>query len=118
MDLLRNILLILHFVGLASLLGGFLVQIKPIIAGKGTIVAAMFHGALTQLVSGLLLVGVIQMGSLGHIDNTKIGIKLLVLIVITVLVIVNRKKPSVSSLVLWAIGGLTLANVIIAVLWK
>ncbi|WP_104137958.1 MULTISPECIES: hypothetical protein [unclassified Cryobacterium] len=118
MDLLRNILLILHFVGLASLLGGFLVQIKPIIAGKGTIVAAMFHGALTQLVTGLLLVGVIQMGTLGHIDNTKIGIKLLVLIVITVLVIVNRKKPSVSSTVLWAIGGLTLANVIIAVLWK
>ena len=118
MDLLRNILLILHFVGLASLLGGFLVQIKPIIAGKGTIVPAMFHGALTQLVTGLLLVGVIQMGTLAHIDNTKIGIKLLVLIVITVLVIVNRKKPSVSSLVLWAIGGLTLANVIIAVLWK
>ncbi|TFB73285.1 hypothetical protein E3O06_08630 [Cryobacterium glaciale] len=118
MDLLRNILLILHFVGLASLLGGFLVQIKPIIAGKGTIVPAMFHGALTQLVSGLLLVGVIQMGSLGHIDNAKIGVKLLVLIVITVLVIVNRKKPSVSSLVLWAIGALTFANVVIAVLWK
>jgi len=118
MDLLRNILLILHFVGLASLLGGFLVQIKPIIAGKGTIVAAMFHGALTQLVTGLLLVGVIQMGTLGYIDNTKIGVKLIVLIVITVLVIVNRKKPRVSSLVLWAIGALTLANVIIAVLWK
>ena len=118
MDLLRNILLILHFVGLASLLGGFLVQIKPIIAGKGTIVAAMFHGALTQLVTGVALVGVIEMGSLGAIDNVKIGVKLLVLIVITVLVIVNRKKPSVSSLVLWAIGALTLANVIIAVLWK
>ncbi|TFD22906.1 hypothetical protein [Cryobacterium sp. TMS1-13-1] len=118
MDLLRNILLILHFVGLASLLGGFLVQIKPIIAGKGTIAAAMFHGALTQLVTGLLLVGVIQVGTLGHIDNTKIGVKLLVLIVITVLVIVNRKKPSVSSLVLWAIGALTLVNVVIAVLWK
>jgi hypothetical protein len=41
-----------------------------------------------------------------------------VLIVITVLVIVNRKKPSVSSLVLWAIGALTFANVVIAVLWK
>jgi hypothetical protein len=118
MDLLRNILLILHFVGLASLLGGFLVQIKAIIAGKGTIVAAMFHGALTQLVTGVLLVGVIEMGSLGHIDNVKIGIKLLVLIVITVLVIMNRKKPSVASWVLWAIGALTLVNIVVAVLWK
>jgi hypothetical protein len=118
MDLLRNILLIVHFIGLASLLGGILVQIKPIIAGKGTVVAAMFHGALTQLVTGVLLVGVIQMGDLGSIDNTKISVKLLVLIVITVLVIVNRKKPSVSSLVLWTIGALTLANIVIAVLWK
>ena len=118
MDLLRNILLILHFVGLASLLGGFLVQIKAIIAGKGMIVAAMFHGALTQLVTGVLLVGVIEMGALGHIDNTKIGIKLLVLIVITVLVIMNRKKPSVASWVLWAIGALTLVNIVVAVLWK
>ncbi len=118
MDLVHNILLILHFVGLASLLGGFLVQIKPILAGKGTIVAAMFHGALTQLVTGLLLVGVIQLGSLGDVDNAKIGVKLLILIVITVLVIVNRKKSSVSSLVLWAIGALTFANVAIAVLWE
>ncbi|TFD72362.1 hypothetical protein [Cryobacterium gelidum] len=117
MDLLRNILLILHFVGLASLLGGFLVQIKPIIAGKGTIVAAMFHGALTQLATGLLLVGIIEMGSLGHIDNIKIGLKLLLLIVITVLVIVNRKKPTVPSLALWAIGALTFTDVVIAVLW-
>jgi uncharacterized membrane protein len=118
MELLRQILLILHFIGLASLLGGFLVQTKTIAAGQGTIVTSMFHGALTQLVTGIALVGVIQMAALGDIDNAKIGAKLLVLIVITALVIYYRKKKTVPSWALWSIGGLTLANIVIAVLWR
>ena len=38
MDILRIILLILHFVGLSMLLGGFLVQAKAVAQGKGTVV--------------------------------------------------------------------------------
>lgn len=117
MDILIGILVILHFIGLASLLGGFLVQVKDIIAGKGTVIPAMFHGALTQLVTGLLLVGLVQMAEPGEINNAKIAVKLLVLIVITVLVIRYRKKPVAPSWVLWAIGGLTVANIAVAVLW-
>ena len=117
MDILIGILVILHFIGLASLLGGFLVQVKDIIAGKGTVIPAMFHGALTQLVTGLLLVGVVQMAEPGEINNAKIAVKLVVLIVITVLVIMYRKKPVAPSWVLWAIGGLTVANIAVAVLW-
>ncbi len=112
-----GILVILHFIGLASLLGGFLVQIKDTIAGKGRIVAAMVHGALVQIVTGILLVGFLQMGD-ESVNNTKIAVKLVVLIVITVLVFVYRKKAKVASWVIWAIGALTLANIVIAVLWK
>ena len=118
MDTLRIILLIIHFVGLASLLGGFLVQVKAIGAGKGTVVPAMVHGALTQLVTGLLLVATIQMGDLFDLNNVKIAVKLTVTVVITVLVFVYRKKTPAPSWVLWAIGGLTLANVVIAVAWR
>lgn len=117
MEIVRNILLILHFVGLASLLGGFLVQTKAIAAGNGKVVPAMFHGAMTQLVTGILLVGVIQMGDLADIDNVKIAVKLVVLIVITALVIRYRKKPTAPSWALWLIGGLTFANIAIAVVW-
>ena len=39
-------------------------------------------------------------------------------IVITVLVFVYRKKTPAPSWALWTIGGLTLANVIIAVAWR
>src|SRR5918994_4083353 len=114
MDILRTILLILHFIGLASLLGGFLVQVRAIAAGRGVVLPAMVHGALTQLVTGVLLVATIQMGDLFELNNVKIAVKLLITIVITVLVFVYRKKSPAPSWVLWAIGGVTVANVIIA----
>lgn len=112
-----GIVLILHFVGLASLLGGFLVQVKDTMAGKGRIVTAMVHGALTQLVTGLLLVGFLEMGD-GSINNAKIGTKLAIVLLITVLVFTFRKKNPVASWVVWTIGLMTLANTAIAVLWR
>jgi|SRR5215207_3748928 Na+-driven multidrug efflux pump len=117
-DVLRIILVILHFVGLASLLGGFLVQVRAIGAGRGTVVPAMVHGALTQLVTGILLVAVAQMGDLYDVDNVKIAFKLAITIAITVLVFVFRKREPAPSWALWLIGGLTLANVVIAVAWR
>ena len=44
MQLLYNLILVLHFVGLASLLGGFIVQMKS--ADRG-VNPARWHGALT-----------------------------------------------------------------------
>ncbi|HNP14910.1 MAG: hypothetical protein KDB18_01055 [Salinibacterium sp.] len=117
MTLLIGITLILHFIGLASLLGGVLVQVKDTIAGQGRVVAAMIHGALTQLVTGVLLVGFIQMAG-GDINNTKIAVKLAIVLIITVLVFLFRKKRPVESWVVWLIGLLTLANIAIAVLWR
>ena len=78
MDVLRIILLILHFVGLAMLFGGFLVQQKAIAAGKGTVLPIMWRGALTQIVTGILLVATIQIGDLSDLNNVKLAVKLLV----------------------------------------
>lgn len=116
MEILRNVLLVLHFVGMASLLGGVIAQVPALKAGAGTINSAIFHGALTQLVTGVLLVGVIQMADL-DVNNLKIGAKLAVVIVITVLAIVNRKKEKVANRVLLTIAGLTLLNICFAVFW-
>ncbi|MEV1129940.1 hypothetical protein [Agromyces sp. NPDC049794] len=118
MDILRIILVILHFVGLSMLLGGFLVQVKAIGQGKGTVVRAMIDGALTQLITGLLLVATIEMGDLYDVDNWKITVKLVIAIIITVLVFVYRKKNPAPSWALWAVGALTLVNVVVAVAWR
>lgn len=114
MTLLYDILVILHFVGLASLLGGFLVQLRT---SPRVVNAAMFHGALTQLVTGVLLVGLSYSVDGEEVDNAKITVKLVILLVVLGLVLANRKKEQVPTPVWGAIGALTLANTAIAVLW-
>ncbi|MDN4472706.1 hypothetical protein [Demequina zhanjiangensis] len=116
MTVLRIILLILHFLGLAALLGGFLYTMSDKVK---TFSAGMMHGALTQLVTGVALVGVAYgSGNGDHVDNGKITVKLLVALVIAALVILNRKKDSVPVPVWGIVGGLTILNVIIAVAWR
>jgi len=115
MQIVYDLLVILHFIGLASLLGGFLVQMSS--AEKG-VNPAMLHGALTQLVTGLLMVGLIESGAVDEEANmTKISVKLAIVVIITVLAFVGRRKQP-PQVALWAIiGALTLVNVAIAVLW-
>ena len=116
MDILRNILLVLHFVGLAAILGGVLAQTKAFRTGA-KIVSPILHGAYLQLLTGLLLVGLIEMGD-GELNNAKIGVKLVILVAITVIAFINRKKAAVATWVVPVIGLLTLANIVIAVVWK
>jgi hypothetical protein len=114
MDFLREALLVLHFVGLAALFGGWFVQMS---SREKVINNAMFHGALTQVVTGILLVG-IREGQDLPVDHAKVGVKFLIAVVILVLIVLNRKKNPIS-VPLWAtIGGLTLLNIIIAVFWR
>jgi uncharacterized membrane protein len=109
-----DVLVILHFIGLASLLGGFLVQMR---STPRTVNNAMLHGALTQLVTGVLLVGLHYPVFDSGPDNAKITVKLLILLVVLGLILANRKKEQISSGVWGAIGLLTIANIAIAVLW-
>ncbi len=115
MQILFNIIVVLHFVGLASLLGGFLVQMKS--PDKG-VNPSMLHGALTQLVTGVLMVGLAESGAVDEdFDMAKIGVKLTVTLIVTVLAFVGRKKQP-PQVALWGvIGGLALLNVVIAVFW-
>ncbi len=117
-EILRNVLVILHFVGLASLLGGVLVQLRSIRTGDARILPAILHGAYLQLITGLALVGVIQGADLGEVNNITIGVKLLVLLVLTGLaVIYRRKRTRTPQWVVPVIGALALLNIVVAVLW-
>jgi hypothetical protein len=114
-------LVVLHLIGMAALLGGFLVQIKALRAKTAEVLPAMAHGAWTSLLTGLLLVGVAEwelaMGGGQEIDHSKIAIKFVVVAIIVTLVMLHRKKKPVSSSVLGTIGGLSLLNVVLAVFW-
>jgi hypothetical protein len=109
---LFDISLVLHFIGLAALLGSFLVQMRP----PRRITPGFLHGAVTMLVTGVLMVGL--MYSLGwEPDNTKIAVKLGVLVVIAGLALAKRKAETISTGIWAAIGGLTILNIVLAVFW-
>ena len=117
MEILLKSLIVIHFIGLASLLGGFLTQMKAIKTKTVKIVAAMQHGAWTMLVTGLLLVGVHEMGTGDPLNHIKIGVKSLILVVILFFVLYCRKRETVKIPVFGAIGALTITNIILAVFW-
>jgi len=92
---------------------------KTLAQSAAKIVPAMVHGAWTMLATGLLLVTLaewrVAMGADFEINHTKVGIKLVVLLVILVLVLRNRKKDQVSSAIVGSIGALSVVNIILAV---
>ncbi|ORT59578.1 hypothetical protein [Streptomyces sp. CB03238] len=116
MDVLINVFVALHIIGIAALLGGFLTQMKAMGEGTARLGPAMLHGALTMLVTGVVLVGLNQADD-QTVNNIKIGVKLAILVVILGLVYVKRDEERVDKAVFGAVGGLTMANIFIATLW-
>ncbi|WNI29750.1 hypothetical protein [Streptomyces sp. ITFR-6] len=116
MRVLIDVFVALHIIGIAALLGGFLTQMKAMSAGTARFVPGMLHGALTMLVTGIALVGLDQADD-HPVNNVKIGIKLLILVVILGLVYVKRDEEKVEKGLFAAVGGLTVVNIFIATLW-
>ena len=115
MEIVFGLLLVLHFVGLASLLGGFLTQVSQSVV---TISRSMVDGAWTMLVTGIILIyGAMQEASDAgeEFPHAKFG---LIIAVILILVMQGRKKESLEKGTFFAIGLLTLTNIAIAVLWQ
>ena len=112
MSTVRNVLLLLHFIGFASLLGGFLTQLS---AEAKRVVPAMLHGVATQLVTGFALVWAVAADG-DTFDHAKVGIKFVVLVVIFMLLFKERQKDSMDKTVFFAVGGLTIVNTALAVL--
>ncbi|HLV53935.1 MAG TPA: hypothetical protein VKY71_00005 [Actinotalea caeni] len=112
MEIVHGVLLVLHLIGWAIVLGGVVASMR-----SRTVPAGAWHGILTALVTGVLMVGVLEMGD-DHVNNVKIGVKLLVAIVVAVLVWRGRKQEEVTNGYLGAIAGLVALNVALAVLWR
>jgi hypothetical protein len=112
-DVVEKALLFVHLVGMAALLGGGLVQVR---LATRRVSRAMVDGALTQVVSGLLLVGVLE-GRDEDFDHAKIGVKFAIGLVVAVLVWINRRKPEIPGGLFAGVVALTLCNVAIAVFW-
>ena len=114
MDFVLDVLVFLHLLGMASLFGGAFVQIR---SPQRVVNNAMLHGILTQIVTGLLIVGVLESDT-EPVNHPKIGVKFALAVIIGVLVIVNRKKPSIPNGLYFGLLGVTVATVGVAVFWN
>jgi hypothetical protein len=114
-EIVYDLVVVLHFLGLASLIGGWLVQMRA--RGERLVNPAMLHGALTQLLTGLIIVGLGEAVLDREYDYAKITTKLVISAVVLLLVWVNRRKPGIPDGLYFIIGGLSIVNVVVAVLW-
>jgi len=114
MEFLREVLLFLHLLGMATLVGAFLLQRRT--AASGPLNAAWLHGTALQLVTGLALVGVLETQP-AEVDYVKAGVKLLVALVIGALALAFRKRDRMPSWLLPGLISLVVLNVGVAVFW-
>lgn len=117
MELLHSFILVGHFVGLAAIVGPFLLQLRR---NSDFAIGAMLGGAITQLVTGIAMTGI----DASEIDNyPKIFVKLGIALVVFVAALLGwlRARKSGNNRAIkpffHAAGGLALVNIALAVFW-
>ncbi|WP_062385829.1 hypothetical protein [Demequina iriomotensis] len=117
MTALRYALLVLHFIGLAAILGPALEQLR---ADTKRITIAMLWGARAQIVTGLALAGLAfaRSDETGYEpDHVKIAVKLVIALAIAGIAESSRKREN-PVVQYWLVGALTVVNIVVAVAWR
>ena len=116
MNIVYNIVVFLHIVGAAMIVGIWIGQMK-----QPTVHPRQFDGAMLQLLTGVALMGLIPALDIDA-DYAKLGVKLAVALAVGVLAFIGRRKykkgEDVGAGLAHAVGGLALLNVAVATLWK
>ncbi|WP_017572672.1 hypothetical protein [Nocardiopsis halotolerans] len=112
MDIIYSALVFLHMIGLAGIIAGFLMQV---ITDNPKSTKVLLHSSLLQLVVGLLLVGMAEMGDLYDPNHIKIAVKLVISLIIVVVGVLNLRKPAKNLAV--TAGVLAILNIGVAVFW-
>jgi hypothetical protein len=113
---LFHTVLFVHFLGLAALVGGAVGQLpRGAVEPKAT--APMLLGALTQLVTGLALWGIVKSGLHQDVPTAKMIVKLGLLVLILGALWSERAKDRIADGLLYALLGLSAAEVAVAVFW-
>jgi len=123
MTILLNILIFLHVVGAAMIVGYWIATMRT-----PTVHPRQRDGAFLQLLTGIAMMGVLPVlhnqdpAQFGELNYVKLGIKLVIAVVVAVLAVIGTRKVKngqpVSTGLAHGVGGLALVNVAIATLWQ
>ncbi|MCT1366639.1 MULTISPECIES: hypothetical protein [Kocuria] len=116
MSVLMSIFLFLHILGAALVFGLWVANFKP-----PRVVPVQFYAALLQLVTGILMWGMLEMGD-GVVNHAKLGVKLVIGLAIAVTAFIGQRKykagEAVPTGIAHSVGGLALINIAVATLWN
>jgi hypothetical protein len=114
-ETLRLVLLYLHLVGFALVLGATTAQY---LTGRLRINPAMLWGALLLVLTGLGLAAPLRGGGDEEPSPAKLAVKLVVALSIAAMVFFARKREAVNRGHFLGIAVLTLVNAAVAVFWR
>lgn len=113
MAVAQQILVLVHLIGFAALLGGCLVQLRT---PEPEVSTAMLWGAVIELVTGVALFIVVEV-AVEPVRTAPLVVKTLLTAFLMTLVAVNRRYAAIPR-GLWAlITGLSLTSAATSVLW-
>lgn len=120
MDLVYDGVVALHLLGMAALVGGYLVvatRAEPL-----TVPAVLLWGARAQVLTGLVLVGLAEAVLDTEVNHAKIGIKLVLALVVGWLAEGAagraRRTGTAPAGMVHAAGALAVLTVLVASLWR
>jgi hypothetical protein len=114
MEILEHLFVVAHLLGMAAIVG------SAVFVARGRATPALVWGARAQLVTGLVLVGIVEMGD-EPVNHAKIGVKLVVAVAVAACAEIaaakERKGQGERPQLVQAAGWLAVLNVAVAVLW-
>ncbi|MET3370398.1 MULTISPECIES: hypothetical protein [Micrococcaceae] len=117
MSILFNILVFLHIVGAAMIVGYWIATLK-----EPTVHPRQRDGAFLQLLTGIAMMGVIPLLPDADPNYFKLGVKFAIGVAVAVLAVIGTRKVKkgepVSTGLAHGVGGLALINIAIATLWN
>ncbi|MEE2522729.1 hypothetical protein V1639_11230 [Pseudarthrobacter sp. J75] len=117
MTILYSILVFLHIVGAAMIVGYWIATIK-----EPTVHPRQRDGAFLQLLTGIAMMGIIPMMPDADPNYFKLGIKFAIAAAVAVLAVIGTRKikkgEPVSTGLAHGVGGLALINIAIATIWN
>jgi Ca2+/Na+ antiporter len=116
MEILKLVLVAAHFLGMAAIVGSFFVQMRR---KSDFVLGPLLGGAITQVVTGLALVGLAEATG-DDLIYANIAVKLTIAVVVLVaaiLAVVTQRKGGRVQPWFHTAGGLAVINVLVAVFW-
>ena len=106
MEILLSVLLFLHLLGMAIIVGGYLINAK-----SPRVFPGMFHAACLQLVTGIAMFGILEANHAGSTDlRIKLSIKFVLAVIVTVTAFLGNRQEKAAKADSAAVGSASAAG--------